>query len=74
MLRAILFSLLPCSDLGQGVAMIITAFMLPRFFAKTVNVHILRLPFVDGSRPTGGGREKKEGPKTGPSGAKVSQR
>ena len=35
MLRAIHFSPLPCSDLGQGVAMIITAFMLPRFFAQT---------------------------------------
>ena len=26
------FSPLPCSDLGQGLAMIITAFMLDRFF------------------------------------------
>ena len=35
MLRAIHFSPLPCSDFGQGVAMIITALMLPRFFAQT---------------------------------------
>ena len=35
MLRAIHFSPLPCSDLGQGVAISTTAFMLPRFFVQT---------------------------------------
>ena len=35
MLRAIRFSPLPCSDSGQGVATIITVFMLPQFFAQT---------------------------------------
>ena len=35
LLRAIHFPPLPCSDFGQGVAMIITALMLPRFFAQT---------------------------------------
>ena len=34
-LRAIHFSPLPCSDLGQGVAISTTAFMLPRFFVQT---------------------------------------
>ena len=43
MLRAIHFSPLPFSDLGQGVAISTTAFMLPRFFVRTA--HILRLPF-----------------------------
>ena len=33
--RAIHFSPLPCSDLGQGVAISTTAFMLPRFFVQT---------------------------------------
>ena len=37
MLRAIHFSPLPCSDLGQGVAISTTAFTLPRFF---VQMHI----------------------------------
>ena len=35
MLRAIHFSPLPCSDLGQAVAISTTAFMLPRFFVQT---------------------------------------
>ena len=35
MLRAILFSPLPCSDLGQGVAIRTTAFKLSRFFVQT---------------------------------------
>ena len=35
MLRAIHFSPLPCSDLGQGVAISTTAFMLSRFFVQT---------------------------------------
>ena len=35
MLRAIHFSPLPCSDLGQGVAISTTALMLPRFFVQT---------------------------------------
>ena len=35
MLRPIHFSLLPCSDLGQGVAISTTAFILPRFFVQT---------------------------------------
>ena len=35
MLRAIRFSPLPCSDLGQGVAISTTAFPLPRFFVQT---------------------------------------
>ena len=35
MLRAIHFSPLPCSNLGQGVAISTTAFMLPRFFVQT---------------------------------------
>ena len=34
MLRAIHFSPLPCSDLGQGVATIITAFTPFHFFAQ----------------------------------------
>ena len=33
--RAIHFSPLPCSDLGQGVAISTTAIMLPRFFVQT---------------------------------------
>ena len=37
MLRAIHFSPLQCSDLGQGVAISTTAFTLPRFF---VQIHI----------------------------------
>ena len=41
-LRAIHFSPLPCSDLGQGVAMIVTAFAPPRFFAQTLS----SLPFL----------------------------
>ena len=35
-------SVSPCSDLGQGVSMIITAFMLPRLFAH--------YPFLPGHR------------------------
>ena len=34
MLRAIHFSPLPCSDLGQGVAISAKAFKLPRFFVE----------------------------------------
>ena len=35
MLRSIHVSPLPCSDLGRGVAISTTAFMLPRFFVQT---------------------------------------
>ena len=36
MLRAIHFSPLPCSDLGQGLAMIVTAFTPFHFFTQTM--------------------------------------
>jgi hypothetical protein len=39
MLRAIHFSPLPCSDLGQGVAISTTAFTLPRFFVHWTGIN-----------------------------------